>query len=130
WLRVSFAGDGWTPSLHSRVAEQLGADLDGHRLAVCDAATAPGAAPLADVSIALSASAVLSVEVVDSVTDKRMTRQVALGGVPHDAVALSIALAAEELLHASWIEAALEPPPPPAPPIGMHPVPAVVREVN
>ena len=67
---------------------------------------------------------------VDAVTDKRMARQIALGSVPRDALPLSIALAAEELLHASWIEAALAPPPSPVPPAGLHPVPPAVQAID
>jgi hypothetical protein len=131
WLRVSFAGDGFAPALQAQVAEQLGADLRAHHIVLCDAEATPSdPSALARVDMSLSASRVLSLDVSDAVTDKRMTRQIALGGVPRDALALSIALAAEELLHASWIEAALVPRESPAPPVGLQPVPPVVREVN
>jgi hypothetical protein len=128
---VTFDGDGFDPRLRAKVAEQLGADLGGHRLALCDAASAPSSPPpLADVALSLSVSSVLSLEVVDAVTDKRMGRRVPLATVPRDALALSIALAAEELLHASWIEAALAPLPEAPLPAGREAVPAEVREVN
>ncbi len=136
WLRVTFGSEGFEPALRARVMEQLGADLHGHRVALCDAAdaanTPAGATPLADISLALSAGAVLSLEVRDAVTDKRLARDLPLSSVPRDALALSIALAAEELLHASWIEAALAPPhsDTPSPLVGLKPVPPVVREVN
>jgi hypothetical protein len=131
WLRVSFTGDGFAPALQAQVTEQLGADLRTHHVVLCDAEAAPSnPSALARVDLSLSASRVLSLDVSDAVTDKRMTRQIPLGGVPRDALALSIALAAEELLHASWIEAALVPPESPAPSVGLQPVPPVVREVN
>jgi hypothetical protein len=131
WLRISFAGDGFAPALQAQVAEQLGADLRAHHVVLCDAeAASSNQSALAQVDLSLSASRVLSLDVSDAVTDKRMTRQIPLGSVPRDALALSIALAAEELLHASWIEAALAPPESPAPPVGLRPVPPVVREVN
>ncbi len=131
WLRVAFAGDGFTAALRARVVEQLRAEFDGHSLALCEASdvsvTSP---PLADVVLALSSAVVLSLEVRDAVTDKQITRVVPLGSVPRDALALSITLAAEELVHASWIEAALAAPPSPAAPVGLQPVPAPVLEVN
>jgi hypothetical protein len=131
WLRVSFAGDGFAPPLQAQVSEQLGADLRAHRVALCDAASAPATpAPLAGVDLTLSPARVLSIEVSDAVTDKRMTRQIRLASVPRDALGLSIALAAEELLHASWIEAALVPQESPAPAAVSQPVPAAVREMN
>jgi hypothetical protein len=132
WLRVSFGSEGFEPSLRARVMEQLGADLRGHRVVLCDASEAPGGSPLADVALALSPGPVLSLEVRDAVTEKRLARDLPLGGVPRDALALSIALAAEELLHASWIEAALAPPDESAPTVhvGLKPVPPAVREVN
>jgi hypothetical protein len=123
WLRVTFAGDAFGAPLRARVIEQLGADLRRDDLALCektasttgdtsaDTTAAPvGGAPLADIALTLSPDAVLSLEVRDAVTDKRMTRDLPLASVPRDALALSITLAAEELLHASWIEAALAPP--------------------
>jgi hypothetical protein len=131
WLRVSLAGDGFDAALEEKTLAQLGADLGGQRLALCGASNAPASPPpLAEVTLTLSSATVLSIEVADSVTDKRMARQIRLATVPRDALALSIALAAQELLHASWIEAALAPPPEPLPPVGMHPVPAEVREIN
>jgi len=131
WLRVAFAGDGFTAALRARVIEQLGAEFHAHSLALCEASSAPSEPPpLADIVLALTTESVLSLEVRDAVTDKQITRELRLGSVPRDALALSITLAAEELVHASWIEAALAPPPAPAPTSGLQPVPAPVREVN
>jgi hypothetical protein len=131
WLRVAFAGDGFTPVLRASVIEQLGAEFHAHSLALCEASSAPSdPPPLADIVLALTTEAVLSLEVRDAVTDKQITRELRLASVPRDALALSITLAAEELVHASWIEAALAPPPAPAAPPGLQPVPAPVREVN
>jgi hypothetical protein len=131
WLRVAFEGDGFVPSLRALVVAQLGADLRGHGLALCEA---PGAAktpaPLVEIGLALTSDAVLSLDLRDAVTDKRMTREVPLRSVPADARALSITLATEELLHASWIEAAFAPSPSSASPVGLRPVPPSVREVN
>lgn len=131
WLRVAFAGDGFTPALRTRVLEQLGAEFHGHGLALCDATAASTAPPpLADIVLTLSTESVLSLEVRDAVTDKRITRELPLGSVPRDALALSVTLAAEELVHASWIEAALAPQPSPAAPAIPQPLPEPVRQVN
>jgi hypothetical protein len=107
WLRVAFSGDALDAALRGRVLVQLAADLRSHGLSLCptETADATAGAPLADVALALSSGAVLSLEVRDAVTEKRMARELPLASVPHDALALSIALAAEELLRASWIEA-------------------------
>ena len=130
WLRVAFAGDGFTPALRTRVLEQLGAEFQGHGLALCDATVASAPPPLADIVLTLSPEAVLSLEVRDAVTYKRVTRELPLGSVPRDALALSVTLAAEELVHASWIEAALAPQPSPAAPAIPQPLPEPVRHVN
>jgi hypothetical protein len=131
WLRVAFGGDGFEPGLRARVMEQLGADLGGHRVALCEATEATdGESPLADIALSLAPGPVLSLEVRDAVTDKRLARDLPLASLPRDALALSIALAAEELLHASWIEAALAPPDTPSPRAPQKPVPRVVREIN
>jgi hypothetical protein len=136
WLRVAFEGDRFEAPLRARVMQQLGADLRGHRVALCDAADTSEAAtrapPLADIALSLSPGPVLSLEVRDAVTDKRLARDLSLASVPPDALPLSIALAAEELLHASWIEAALAKPDEstPLPRPGITPPPPAVREVN
>jgi hypothetical protein len=145
WLRVTFAGDAFGAPLRARVIEQLGADLRRHGLAACEkteraadtTAEPVEGAPLAEIGLTLSPDAVLSLEVRDAVTDKRMTRDLPLASVPRDALALSITLAAEELLHASWIEAALAPPPSAALPAAAataitrpKPVPAAVQAMN
>jgi hypothetical protein len=130
WLRVGFAGDGFAAPLRALVVEQLGADLHRNGLALCEAGAAQGPPPLVDIDLALTSDLVLSLDVRDAVTDKRMTRDVPLRSVPADARALSITLATEELLHASWIEAALAQPPSPASPVGLRPVPPAVQEVN
>ena len=97
WLRVAFAGDGFTSALRARVVEQLGAEFRGHDVALCEASVAPPSPPpLADIVLTLSTDAALSLEVRDAVTDKQITRELPLGSVPRDALALSITLAAEE----------------------------------
>jgi hypothetical protein len=132
WLRVTFDGEAFAPDLRARVAGQLRVDFEGRRLDLCEASEAPAeATPLADIALALSPASVLTVEVRDAVTSKRLAREVPLTGVPPDALPLTIALATEELLRASWIEAALasQSAGPAAPPI-LEPLPPAVRETN
>jgi len=140
WLRIVFVGEGFSSPLRARILEQLGAELRRHELVVCDPAISDrgrGAGPpLAEIGLALSPDFVLSVNVRDAVTDKNLARDLPLGSVPRDALALSITLATEELLHASWIEAALAPPASanasaaPAPATPSRPVPPAVRAMN
>jgi len=53
----------------------------------------------------------------DAVTAKRVERDVDLDAVPKDGQPLTLALAADELLRASWAELALSTAPPPAAPV-------------
>lgn len=128
WLRVALDGDGFGPPLRARVLEQLAADLAERGITACEAPV--DGSPLGDVQVTLARPAALSLDLRDDVTQKRVARTLSLAGVPADARGLSIALAVEELLHASWIEAALAPPPAPAPLPVPTPVPPVVVASN
>jgi hypothetical protein len=128
WLRVELEGDAFTPSLRARVLEQMAADLGERGIATC-AGPAEGT-PLGDVQLALTRPANLSIDLRDDVTQKKVSRTLSLAGVPPDALGLSIALAAEELLHASWIEAALTRAPTPGPAVVPPVVPRAVVESN
>jgi hypothetical protein len=79
-------------------------------IAICDVASTPAGEhpPLADIAVNLDSGDVLSLMVVDRATDKRLARSIPLRSIPQDARALSIAVAAEELLHASWLEALMD----------------------
>jgi hypothetical protein len=59
----------------------------------------------------------LTVEVRDRVTAKRVAREVSVASYPPDARPLVLAVAADELLRASWAELALTSAPPPAQPV-------------
>jgi hypothetical protein len=132
WVRVRFEGPAFEAPLQEHVAGQLAADLRGRRITPCAGDGEPdgGRAPLATITLALSAARTLTLADDDPLTHKRLEREVALAAVPADALAPAIALAAEELLRASWIEAALAPQPAPAPPVTDGPVPAEVRGIN
>jgi hypothetical protein len=105
----------------------LGAELLSRGIELCTSRVDAASAPLATVRVSSSPDAVvLSVEVHDAVTAKHVSRDVALAGVPRDSQPLTIALAADELLRASWAELELHTAPPPALPVP----PEVTRTVH
>jgi hypothetical protein len=96
-------------ALADAVRSDLRAGLGPSSIEVCETLAAPGPEPLARVLIAEVAPghARYSVDVIDSVTQKRVGRDLALEKLPADGRALALAVAAEELLRASWAELAL-----------------------
>jgi hypothetical protein len=72
--------------------------------------------PVATVSVVASEGSP-TVEVLDVVTAKRVSRAIDLRSIPADGRDLALAVAADELLHASWAELALVNAPPPAAPV-------------
>ena len=122
WLRLSTV-KGFDTKLVERVASLLAADLSAG-VAVCVAAPPNGAPPpLADVELSMQPADTLTIAVANRATNKRLSRDVALAGIPGDAWDVAIAEAADGLLRASWLEALLNrssrreevtaPPPPP-----------------
>lgn len=91
------------------VRSDLRAGLAPSNIDVCETAPPKTPEPLASVLIAEvePARARYSVDVTDSVTKKRVGRDLALDKLPADGRALALAVAAEELLRASWAELAL-----------------------
>jgi len=109
WVRVTFADDGWSPALQEAILLDLRAGLSRHQIEVCgptEQTTRPPTAVLRLSATGLDAVQV-TVELRDAVTQKELTRNVDLTLVPSDGRALAIALAADELLWASWAEIAL-----------------------
>lgn len=104
-MRVEVAGV--PPEFAQRVLEDLRAGLAASRVGAC-AEDVPGTPPLAVVRVAPSASTPThyGIDVSDAVTQKRLGRDVELRRVPPDGRAFAIAVAAEELLRASWAELA------------------------
>jgi hypothetical protein len=90
------------------VRSDLRAGLRPSRIDVCDVGPA-APPPLASVVVSEvePARARYSVDVIDSVTQKRVGRDLVLDKLPADGRALALAVAAEELLRASWAELAL-----------------------
>lgn len=108
------------------VVDRLGIELSGREITLCTQLPDVMARPaLATVTLALDpsggesgrASVKLDIEVRDAVTAKRVGRTINLAGVPPDGRSTVVALAADELLRASWAELALERAPPPAVPL-------------
>jgi hypothetical protein len=111
WVALSFSGR-FAPGFELRVSQDLTAGLAARGIRVCprsstETASAP---PLADIQLSAEAETMVdvSVEVRDAVTQKRVGRDLDLARVPSDGRAFAVALAADELLQASWIELALE----------------------
>ncbi len=90
------------------VTRLLRAELAARHIALCDTADPNAPPPIATVSANIGeATAVVRVEVHDSVTRKALTRDVPLDTLARDTHPLTVALAADELLRASWAEIAL-----------------------
>jgi hypothetical protein len=99
---VAFAGP---------VLLELRAGLRPSNIDVCEVASV-STEPLAQLSIVEvdGEGAQYRLDVTDSVTHKRVTRDLSLEKLPLDGRALALAVAAEELLRASWAELALRGP--------------------
>jgi hypothetical protein len=105
------------PSPIATFVDLLRTELDSRGFDLCASGehTQPA---VAAVNVAYRADAVtLGIEVHDALTAKRVSRDVDLGPIPADGRPLAIALAADELLRASWAELALRTAPPPAVPV-------------
>lgn len=112
------------PSLAPFV-ELLRVELGSRGIDVCKGT--PSNPPIATVEVEPRGDGVaLSVEVRDAVTAKRVGRDVSLEGAPVDSRPLTVALAADELLRASWAELSLRDRPPPQLPVPV----AVARTVE
>jgi hypothetical protein len=99
-----------TPAaLAAAVGSDLRAGLAPSNIEVCSRPPDPENEPLARVVIEQQEgqTARFSLDVTDSVTNKRVGRDLLLDKLPADGRALALAVAAEELLRASWAELAL-----------------------
>lgn len=129
WVQVAVDGD--AKSLRAReIARLLGAELASRHIATCEDVDPAAPPPLARVTVRTTLDGaprdrvVVTVDVRDAVTAKSVQRDVDLASVPSDGRPLTVALAADELLRASWAELAVRDAPPPA-----RPVPPEVRDV-
>jgi len=96
-------------ALAAAVRSDLQAGLAPNNIDVCETAAASAPEPLARVVLRQvdTAGARYSLDVTDSVTKKRLGRDLSLEKLPADGRALALAVAADELLRASWAELAL-----------------------
>jgi hypothetical protein len=101
---VVLRADGIDEDLRAHVVEQLRVALAGRSLELCASDGDGGAVAELDVSNGGAAGVALSLSVRDQVTEKRVSREIDLRGIPADGRALAIAQAADELLRASWAE--------------------------
>lgn len=111
-IGVRFAGP-WAEGRRGAVVAELRAALEVQDLELCleGASDAP---PIASLVLVDDGSDAIRVEVRDRVTAKRVERTLALGDFPEDTRPLAIAVAADELLRASWAELVLVDAPEPA----------------
>jgi hypothetical protein len=116
WVAIEPSGD--LPASLEGFVGLLRAELASRGIDLCAADGGEHGAPLARIHVAVRPGAVaLGVDVRDEVTSKHLGRDVTLAGIPADGQPLTLALAADELLRASWAELALVSAPPPARPV-------------
>ncbi len=110
WVSVSFAEGPWREGLREAALQDLKAGLASRNIETCQETEGPSKPPVAAIRISSSGveSVQVTVEIRDSVTEKRVSRDVDLSSMPIDGRALAIALAADELVWASWAEIALK----------------------
>ena len=96
------------------IARLFAAELRSRHIAVCTTPSEGAPPPLGVVAVRTSGEAAfVEVDVRDDLTAKSLKREVALADVPSDVRALTVAVAADELLRASWAELAVKSAPPP-----------------
>ncbi len=103
-------------AFRARLRAQLEVGLAGRHIALCFDADGEVAS---DVTLSGDAETTLTLNVRDDVTGKQLSRALELRSVPVDARPLTVALAIDELLRASWVELTLADaprPPRPVPP--------------
>lgn len=109
WVSVAFVAGPWPSKLRSAVLGDLAAGLQRRGIDACADGQGPSSDPLAAVRITRETpeSVAVAVEVRDSVTEKRVGRDLDLTSVPEDGRSFAIALAVDELVWASWAELGL-----------------------
>ena len=105
--RIEVTIDGGDPVLAASIREELDAELARARL--CSSATQASIKPLARIHVALRSGTAATIRIEDAVTKKTVEREVDVAALPADGRALPIAIAADELLRASWAEVSLRP---------------------
>jgi len=108
-VQVAFNGGAWNAALEQGVLSQLRAGLRPTGLDVCVGTAGTSTKPVATVELRQDPGerVVVTIEVRDGVTRKRVARDVDLSALPEDGRALGVGVATDELLRASWAELAL-----------------------
>lgn len=96
---------------------QLRAGLAARHIELCAAPDGQTAGAASEIALSATPAEVVTVAVRDAITGKRVAREVPLASVPRDARPLTVALAIDELLRASWVELALADARPPSRPV-------------
>jgi hypothetical protein len=111
WVSVAFADGQWPEALRVSVLGDLRVGLARHGIDACLDGTGPSEPRLAAVRLAWLGEprVVVTVEIKDSVTQKRVSRDIDLSSVPSDGRGFAIAIATDELVWASWVELAMVP---------------------
>lgn len=112
WVELVFDGERWPQRLQADTLADLRAGLRLRNISICSAAEVSEGSTPAPVARALlhttqSDRFVVTIEIQDAVTEKRVLRDVNLSRVSMDARGLTLAQAVDELLRASWIELTL-----------------------
>lgn len=104
WLRLHV--EGWAPETRLLLTKHVRSSLAARELDVCVSDVPAATTPLAtlEVNAAFPGSGATSLVIDDSVTHKRVLRDVDVSHVEPDARPLTVALALDELLRASWAE--------------------------
>jgi hypothetical protein len=100
------AAAGFDPHLADEVRKDLAAELAPRGFGVCASQASHGEL-VAEVSLLQREPALVAIQVEDYTTGKRVARDVRLARIPAGGVALALAIAADELLRASWAELVL-----------------------
>ena len=117
WVRVVFSAGPEHDPLKSAMLNDLRAGLTPNQVGIC-AADRPGSAePVALLKCTFSEDGLrVILEVVDRVTNQRVSRAIQLAALPADGRSLALAVESEELLRASWAERRLSSKPRVTPP--------------
>jgi hypothetical protein len=107
WVQLTVAGP-WDRGALEELLRHMRAELQAQQIDVYAPPQGNGE-PIAFVQVTPNAGASnvdIAIDVRDALTSKRVGRNVDLTSIPNDGRALTIALAADELLRASWAELA------------------------
>ncbi len=109
WVSVSFGEGSWRESFKEEALQDLKAGLISRNIEACARTDSEETPPLAAIVISSSGeeNVRVTVEIHDAVTEKRVSRDVDLTRMPLDGRALALAVAADELVWATWAEIAL-----------------------